>query len=68
GKLNEINDSGVAVRTKLIEIQAKQVEALLALENGDTDRALTLMQEATAIEDGPGVERAPPDSGTGLPA
>lgn len=67
-KLNEVNDSGIAVRAQLIQIQAKQVEALIAHARGNIDQAITILQQATALEDGPGVNRAPPDSGTGLPA
>ncbi len=67
-KMTELNDSGISVRTELIRIMAKEVEAAIAMANEQHEKAITAMQEATAIEDAPGVNRAPPDSGTGLPA
>lgn len=68
GKLDAVNDTGLAVRGQLIRIQAAQVEASIAFAEERYDDAVAIMTAATAIEDGPGVERAPPDSGTGLPA
>ncbi len=67
-KMTELNDSGISVRTELIRIMAKEVEASIAMAQGQHDQAITAMRQATAIEDAPGVNRAPPDSGTGLPA
>ena len=67
-KMTRLNDSGIAVRTQLVKIMAKEVEASIAMANDEHDRAIQLMREATEIEDAPGVNRAPPDSGTGLPA
>jgi len=68
GKLDTVNDTGLAVRGQLIRIQAAQVEASIAFAEKRYDDAVEVMEAAVAIEDGPGVERAPPDSGTGLPA
>ena len=67
-RLDTVNDSGLAVRGQLVRIQALQVEASIAFAEERYDEAIAIMGAAAAIEDGPGVERAPPDSGTGLPA
>ena len=67
-RLDQVNDSGIASRTQLVHIQALQVEASIAFAEEKHAEAVAMMREATAIEDGPGVQRAPPDSGTGLPA
>jgi tetratricopeptide (TPR) repeat protein len=67
-KMTDLNDSGISVRTELIKIMAKEVEASIAMARGQHDNAITAMRSATTIEDAPGVNRAPPDSGTGLPA
>lgn len=52
---------------QLREIQKKQVEALVSLNENRTDEAVSRMWEAVAIADGPGMNRYPPDSGIGLP-
>ena len=67
-RLDQVNDSGIASRTQLVRTQALQVEASIAFAEEKYAEAIATMRQATAIEDGPGVQRAPPDSGTGLPA
>ena len=61
------NDSGVAVRIQMSQIQAKQIEAIIRLAEDKGEDAVALMHEAVEIADAPGVSWAPPDSGTGLP-
>ena len=68
GDLRSGNDSGVAVRILMSQIQAKQIEAWIRLAEGKGEAAVSLMHEAVQMEDAPGVSWAPPDSGTGLPA
>ena len=62
------NDSGVAVRIQMSQIQAKQIEAAIRLAENRGEEAVERMREAIRIADAPGVSWAPPDSGTGLPA
>lgn len=64
----QIKDIDVDVRARIVEVQAKQLEATLLLARKQNDAALTLLQETVRIEDAPGVSWAPPDAGTGLPA
>jgi hypothetical protein len=66
--LDTANNTDLVVRAQLIRIQVRQIEAVIALANGQDDEAVALMRSAAAIEDGRGINRAPPDSGTGLPA
>jgi len=66
--LDQSNDSGIAVRSQLGHIHAKQLEALIRLGERRGDEAIALMREAVEIADRPGVNRTQPDSGTGLPA
>ena len=62
------NDSGVAVRIQMSQIQAKQIEAAIRMAENRVEEAVERMREAIQIADAPGVSWAPPDSGTGLPA
>jgi len=66
-ELDTSNDSGIAVRTQLTQIQAYQVGALIFLAENRGEEAITLMQQAVEIANRPGVKRSPPDSGAGLP-
>jgi len=66
-ELDKSNDSGIAVRTQLTQVQAYQVGALIYLAENRGEEAITLMQQAVEIANRPGVKRAPPDSGAGLP-
>jgi len=67
-KLSQSNDSDITVRTQLMQIQAKQVGALIRLAEQRGDEAIKIMREAVEIADNPSVNRYAPDSGTGLPA
>jgi hypothetical protein len=68
GTVAQITDVDVDVRARILEVQAKQLEATLLLARNQNDTALKLLQETMQIEDAPGVSWAPPDAGTGLPA
>jgi len=61
-------DLDVAVRARILDVQAKQLEATLLLVRKQNDGALKALEETVRIEDAPGVSWAPPDAGTGLPA
>lgn len=66
--LDTVTDPDLLMRAQLIRIQINQIRAFIALANDRADEAVAIMQSAIDIEDGPGINRAPPDSGTGLPA
>jgi predicted Zn-dependent protease len=68
GIMAQIKDVDVDVRARILDVQAKQLEATLLLARKQTDAALNLLRETVRIEDAPGVSWAPPDAGTGLPA
>lgn len=59
---------GSRERVLLIRNHARQVEGLLQLARGEVETALASLEAATRLADDPVVDRAPPDSGTGLPA
>jgi tetratricopeptide (TPR) repeat protein len=61
-------DLDVAVRARVLDVQAKQLEATLLLARKQNDAALKRLEETVRIEDAPGVSLAPPDAGTGIPA
>jgi hypothetical protein len=61
-------DLDVGVRIRILDVQAKQLEAAVLAARGRGDEAVELLQSAVAIEDAPGVSWAPPDAGTGIPA
>jgi tetratricopeptide (TPR) repeat protein len=67
-ELSQSNDSDITVRTQLMQIHARQVEALIRVAENRGDEAINIMREAVQIADQPSVNRAAPDSGTGLPA
>ncbi len=66
--LDTVNDSGLAVRATLTQIQLLEIKAMMALARAEPATAIELLTRAVELEDGPGVSRAPPDSGTGIPA
>jgi tetratricopeptide (TPR) repeat protein len=66
--LDRVNDSGLASQVYLVEIQKLEIEAAIAAALGNDEDAVRLLREAAAIEDRPDLDRAPPDSGTGIPA
>ena len=61
-------DLDVDVRARILDVQAKQLDATLLLARKQNDAALKALEETIRIEDAPGVSWAPPDAGTGLPA
>lgn len=61
-------DLDVDVRARILDVQAKQLEATLLLARKQNDAALKRLEETVRIEDAPGVSWAPPDAGTGIPA
>jgi predicted negative regulator of RcsB-dependent stress response len=61
-------DLDVVVRARILDVQAKQLEATLLLARKQNDAALKVLEETVRIEDAPGVSWAPPDAGMGLPA
>jgi len=67
-QLEQQDDTDNKVRILLGQIQIRQVEALIQLAIGNNDAAIKTMREAIAIADRPGINRAQPDSGTGVPA
>jgi tetratricopeptide (TPR) repeat protein len=66
--LAESQNVDVGVRVRILDVQAKQLEAAILEARGRGDDAVRLLEETTRIEDQPGVSWAPPDAGTGLPA
>lgn len=67
-QLEKETDMDVATRAAIVTIQARQLESAIRVQQKRGADAVKLMQEATKIEDGPGVNWAPPDAGTGIPA
>ena len=61
-------DLDVEVRARILDVQAKQLNATLLLARKQNDAALKILAETVRIEDAPGVSWAPPDAGTGIPA
>jgi tetratricopeptide (TPR) repeat protein len=68
GSVDWANESGLASRAYLVKIQALEIQALIALGTGAHAEAIEILEGAAELEDLPAVNRAPPDSGTGIPA
>lgn len=68
GNLDTVNDSGLASRAWLIKIQALEIEAMVAFGLDRHVEAVEILEGAVTLEARPDVNRAPPDSGTGIPA
>jgi len=67
-QIEQQNDPDNKVRLLLAQVQIKQIEALSQAAGGNMEAALATMRQAVEIAEGPGINRAQPDSGTGLPA
>ena len=61
-------DAAVAVLAKMADVRTKQLEAFILVAAGQREEALRVLQAAAEIEDAPGVNLAPPDSGSALPS
>lgn len=68
GNLDTVNESGLASRALLVEIQALEVEAIIAFGLDQHDVSVDMLERAATLEAQPELNRAPPDSGTGIPA